>query len=37
MVLKYKTKLKSESYLESMEIASDGYKHKNKLKHYKNN
>lgn len=32
-----KTKLKNEGYLESVTIASDGYKHKNKLEHYKNN
>lgn len=34
---KDKTKLKNEGYLESVAIASDGYKHKNKLEHYKNN
>ena len=32
---KDKAKLRSEGYLESVAIASDGYKHKNKLEHYK--
>ncbi len=29
-----KIKLRCEGYLESVSIASDGYKHKNKLEHY---
>lgn len=32
-----KAKLRNEGYLESVAIASDGYKHKNKLEHYKTN
>lgn len=32
---KDKAKPRSEGYLESVAIASDGYKYKNKLEHYK--
>lgn len=32
---KDKAKLRNEGFLEAVAIASDGYKHKNKLEHYK--
>lgn len=32
-----KNKLKNEGLLEPVAIAADGYKHINKLEHYKNN